>query len=120
MRRVLTIIFAISANLVVGFALSHPETERYIPIGESPGISNSQSYIGKIETVDTQTHGFTMQVKGRMKNLRITGASKIFLDRSSQGKPNLIGIYSDCKPGRLVEVYRDAAGEILWIKVKMP
>ena len=40
MRPISKTVIAALALTASGFSFSHPATERYIPIGESPGVSN--------------------------------------------------------------------------------
>lgn len=95
-------------------------TERYIPIGESPGVSYSYSYLGKIVEVDEAEHTITIEdEKGRHK-MRVTEATKIWIDRSKRRRENTTGTYEDCEVGRTVEVMhlKDDSKTAAWIKIE--
>ena len=116
----------ISALAVLAFgsmhcALSaaHPATERYIPIGQSPGISSVKSYIGSIQSVSSAADGFSMQVESTSKPVTVTENTKIYLD-TGRGKTNTIGTEADCQAGRRVEVYLHDDGTAYWVKISVP
>jgi hypothetical protein len=98
-------------------------TERYIPVGQSPGISGVYSYIGEIQTVDLENRTVTVQGPEGARTIRVTDETRIWLDRSQQRLTNLVGGMEDLQPGRRVEIKyvdyetKDAA---YWIKVEMP
>ncbi len=102
-------------------ALGHPATERYIPIGKSPGAGQVGS-IGVIEAVNVADR--SIQVKGREAShwVRLTDRTRIWLDRTKLSKSNLAGGFSDCQMGRTVEVrYEDDSREVAaWIKIAVP
>lgn len=95
-------------------------TERFIPIGESPGVSNEYSYIGKIVAVDRDARTITVEHAGGVKSIRLTEQTKIWLDRSKRRRQNAVGGYEDCEVGRDVEVkyLRDDDGTADWIKIE--
>lgn len=109
----------------------HIGTERYIPIGMSPGISGEHSYIGEIEEVPHTTaaeagpeaHAMRMErADGRDVTVYMNEYTRIYLDRSKVRKTNLRGDYSDCRPGRRVEVKfrnNDPTQPAEWIKVEV-
>ncbi len=98
---------------------SHPATERYIPIGKSPGVSNVKSYIGAIRSVRSTDSGFTMTVDDADMQIDVDESTKIFLD-TGPGKTNDVGTEEDCEVGRVVEVYMHEDGVAYWIKIKVP
>ena len=109
------------AALVVGVSHAHgqKQTERYIPLGQSPGLSGKATGIGLIEAVDAAAR--TITVGGR--TVAVTGATRIWLDRSRLKLTTLDGSFADLQRGRRVEVMPDAAtpgASALWIKVEMP
>lgn len=113
-RTIATLLGLLAAVL----AYAHPATERYIPIGESPGISRVKSYIGTIRSVQEDASGFTMLFENSAKPVRVTPMTKIYLDEGP-GKVNLTGTEADCKVGRLVEAYLHDDGTAYWVKIKM-
>jgi hypothetical protein len=102
-------------------ALPQQTTERYIPIGTSPGVSGRDSYIGQI--VGTRAEGtITIQEAGGERHtLTVPDDAPVWLDRSGQGLPSLIGSFADCQAGRRAEVMhkRDEPGTVAWIKVQV-
>ena len=100
-------------------AYSHPATERYIPIGESPGVSNVKSYVGAIRSLEMTESGFTMSVQDSDKPIVVTDETKIYLD-TGPGRSNMIGTEKDCQVGRKIEVYLHEDGTAYWIKISVP
>ena len=101
-------------------------TEMFIPIGQSPGLSNKVSIIGTIETIDPRGHTITIAGPSGSWSATITGRTKIWLDKSKLRLPNQKGSFADLRKGLLVEVkYEDpegrskATGSADWIKVEM-
>ena len=101
-------------------------TEMFIPIGQSPGLSNKVSIIGTIETIDPRGHTITIAGPSGSSSATITGRTKIWLDKSKLRLPNQKGSFADLQKGLVVEVkYEDpegrskATGPADWIKVQM-
>lgn len=118
MRLVSKTIITALGLFVATLAYSHPATERYIPIGESPGISKVKSYIGQIRSVQRTARGFTMSVVDTDRQITVTEMTKIYLD-TGPGKTNLSGTERDCQVGRVVEVYLHEDGTAYWVKIKV-
>ena len=98
--------------------------EIFIPIGQSPGISNGKSIIGEIKAVDQQTNSITIADSSGSVSISIKDDTQIWLDNSKIRKTNQIGAAADCKPGRLAEVKyaeseRAASMTAEWIKVQI-
>ncbi len=95
-------------------------TEQYIPVGQSPGVSGTYSYIGQIEAVSTQNRTITVAGPEGTRTIHVTDQTRIWLDRSQLRMTNQTGDMADLQPGRRVEVKyvdeetKDTAG---WIKV---
>ena len=114
----------LSASLITALALgatmvlAHPATERYIPIGKSPGVSR----IGVIEAVNVADR--SIQVGGQVTAhwVRLTDQTRIWLDRSKLAESNLVGDFSDCQAGRTVEIRYDDESRTVseWIKIEVP
>ena len=118
-RRILLLFIAL---FIASAALAHKATERYIPIGQSPGVSHKTSYIGEINQVNEGEHWMSMVNSHGTYRVHMAQDTKIYLDRSAQKKTNLKGGYGDCKPGRRVEVkFRDNDPEKAaeWIKIEI-
>ncbi|MGH8602513.1 MAG: hypothetical protein ACREXR_06975 [Gammaproteobacteria bacterium] len=108
-------------------ALSAQEAmEMFIPIGDSHGVSNIYSNIGKIATVNEQNRSLTMSDSSGVRYLvTIPNEVPIWLDRSKGQGKNQVGSLADLQPGRTVEVkYKEAPtrGTSVtadWVKVEM-
>jgi len=95
-------------------------TERYIPIGKSPGLSDKYDWIGEITAVDQGAGTVTIRNPQGERSIRVTDTTQIWVDRSAMRQVNTVGTLSDLIVGRRVEVHytdyerRDTAA---WIKV---
>jgi len=95
-------------------------TERFIPVGQSPGISGTRSYLGEIVSVNLQRKTFTVRDAQGLRTIKVAPGTRIWLDRSAQQLTNATGSMTDLEVGRRVEVLyvddrrRDTAD---WIKV---
>jgi hypothetical protein len=104
----------------ISYAHGQKSTERFIPIGQSPGISGKYSVIGTIEAVDPSAR--TLAVRG-WPGLRVsvTQRTHIWIDRSAMKLPSLPGAFTDLQSGRRVEVkFEDSATKTAaeWVKVE--
>ncbi len=114
----------LSASLITALALSasmvqaHPATERYIPIGKSPGASQ----IGVIEAVNIADRSIRVGGQEAAHWVRLTDRTRIWLDRTHLARTNLIGGFRDCEVGRTVEIhYEDESRAVAaWIKIAVP
>ena len=97
-------------------------TEMFIPIGQSPGLSNKGSVIGTLESVDPGKRMVTISSPSGAQTVVITDRTLIWLDRSEQKQPNQNGAINDLQKGRKVEV-KIRKGEpkavAEWIKVQV-
>ena len=118
MRRISRIIIFSLGLIAATYAHAHPATERYIPIGDSPGISKVKSYIGPIQSLRHTADGFTMSVGDEEKTVLVTEVTKIYLD-TGRGRTNTTGTEADCEVGRQVEVYLHEDGTAYWVKIKV-
>ena len=119
-RLSLKVIFMSSLMLGSTLAIGQQTTERYIPIGSSPGISSKYSYIGRIVSVDEQTRTIVVDSDRGSKTIRIAPVTRLWLDRSKNKRTNMDASYSDCKVGRNVEVMYDHTDSsvAIWIKIE--
>lgn len=105
-----------------GISSAHAQqtTERYIPIGQSPGISDKYSYIGDIVAVDAAAHTIVVDSNRGRRTVEVTADTRIWLDRSTIKQTNAVGSYTDCEVGRKVEVMhkRDDESVAAWIKIE--
>lgn len=123
MRR-LFIAAALLVVLLAGYSFAHgqKQTERYIPLGQSPGLSGKFTQIGTIAATDPAARTLTLALADRRRTVTVTERTLIWLDRSRLKQTTLVGSYSDLQLGRRVEVkYEDPerAGVAEWIKVEI-
>lgn len=121
--RTITLAFLV-ATATAGAALAQQATERYIPIGQSPGALTMQ---GEISTT-TEPAGAGGQTSVAMTSEAAPGGvsyvlgpqTRIYIDNSAQGRPNTMGTPADLQTGRHVEVAVASADTrtALWIKVR--
>jgi len=103
-------------------AFGQEATEIFIPIGQSPGLSNKSSLIGTLESVDPGKGMVTVSSPSGARTVGITDRTLIWLDRSPQKLPNQNGAISDLRQGRKVEVkLRKGESKAVaeWIKVQV-
>jgi hypothetical protein len=119
-------LMVIIAGVWCGLFVAHAqrETEIYIPIGKSPGVSGKMSVIGKIETYNAQTRTVKISAGAETNVPKLTAETRIWLDRSKLGKPNTTGTVENCQPGLRCEVKYRYQGdrrleEAEWIKVEV-
>ena len=97
-------------------------TEMFIPIGQSPGLSNKESVIGTLESVDPGKQMVTISSSSGAQTVGITDRTMIWLDRSEQKQPNQNGAINDLQKGRKIEI-KVRKGEpkavAEWIKVQV-
>lgn len=103
-------------------SLAHGQeaTERFIPIGQSPGVSGRLSTIGTITAVDAASHQVDVVAPDGSVNVRITDSTRIWLDRHARGLPPATGSFGDLREGLRVEVrYTDAETRerAAWVKI---
>jgi hypothetical protein len=126
MLKVVIGVFAIGVLLLGGTpsAYGQKATEMFIPIGQSPGLSNKISIIGTIETIDARTRTMVVAGPSGSWNATITDRTKIWLDKSKLRLPNQKGTFTDLQKGLLAEVKYEQAGVSRgpadWIKVQIP
>lgn len=98
-------------------ALAQQTTERYIPIGASPGISGEESVIGTISAVDYESK--TMRIDGPDGTVSVTmdDGTWYFIDRSASKRSNRSGELESCETGMRVEAYVGDDGKVVWVKI---
>ena len=116
------IVGAVSILLIATQAYAQKQTEIYIPIGQSPGVSHTQTYIGPITAMDSSAGKLTVGSGGGAHVVTVTDKTRIWLDRSKQKLSNQAGKMSDLQVGRTVEVKYAKSTEPVeaeWIKVEI-
>jgi len=89
-------------------AFAQNATELYLPIGQSPGLSDKINLIGTIDDVDPREQSLTVTAAANTVAVLTTEYTRIFLDKSRLGQPNRYGSLADIKKGMLVEVRFEA------------
>ena len=103
-------------------AYGQKETERFIPLGESPGVSHKATYIGEIAEVDKAKRTVTLADPAGRRTVKITEKTRIWRDRTKLKQTNLTGSFADLHKGRRVEVkFADPARRDVadWVKVEI-
>jgi hypothetical protein len=95
---------AIAAFCAMSHAHAQRATERYIPLGQSPGVSQKVTWIGEIAEVDESKRTVTLVEPAGRRTVGITEKTRIWLDRTKLKQPNLAGSFADLQKGRKVEV----------------
>lgn len=119
--------FAIAACalLLLTSAAAQKSTERYIPIGKSPGLSGKYTIIARITNVNMQEKSVTMaDSAGSPYTVLISGKTQIWSDRSGVQKTNERILLGDCRVDMWCEVKymrneRRENGTAEWMKVRM-
>ena len=95
-------------------------TEVYIPIGESPGISASESVIGSISSIDYAQYHMTITTPVESITVMLTNRTLYYIDNSNQKMRSVTGGIEDCEVGSRVEALVNDDGEAVWVKVQAP
>lgn len=113
-------IVLLMALTVLPAGIAQQTTEKFIPIGMSPGISNKVSFQGEISGIDRAAKAFSIRVNGSSKTFGVASSTRIWLDRSKARKPNIDGSFGDLEPGRWIEVKYDSDDPAVasWIKIE--
>lgn len=126
MLRFLMGVIAIAVLVCGGtpFAYGQKATEMFIPLGQSPGLSNTVTVIGSIKTINAQKRTIDVAGPSRTWNVQITDRTKIWLDKSKLQLANQDGTFADLRKGQLVEVKyegkeRKDKGPAEWIKIQV-
>ena len=100
--------------------LAQQTTERFIPIGRSPGISGQLSTMGTLREFDASAGILRVEGEDGRRTYRLTAETRIWIDRSASRQPSLVGDRDDLAAGRLVEVMhrRDDPQLADWIKLE--
>jgi hypothetical protein len=108
----------------IPYAYGQKSTEMFIPIGQSPGLSQKVTVIGTIETINSGNQTISIAGTSGTANAQITDHTWIWLDRSKILLTNQYGTFDDLRKGNLVEVKyagseSKSAGPAEWIKVEV-
>jgi hypothetical protein len=119
-KTILGILLTVSLCLSFATGQAQQTTEKFIPIGMSPGVSGKSSYQGNITEVNVAAKSFSMQIDGDNKVISFAPTTRIWLDRSKSKKPNLDGEPGALETGSKVEVMMDPEDptKAAWIKIE--
>ena len=93
-------------------------TERYIPIGKSPGVTDQDVIVGTITDVDYEARSVQVRSPKGLKTFTMAASTRYYLDRTKKRRSNQSGTISDCRVGRKVEIkYADDASAD-WVKIE--
>jgi hypothetical protein len=120
LNRFLAVVVATGALGGALEAVAQEATEMYIPIGQSPGISNKTSVVGTVQALNAAARTLTVTGPSGPQTFVITAKTRIWLDKSAQKQANQYGSLADLQQGRRVEVKPQPAGRADWIKVQAP
>jgi len=122
MRSIFAIVTAVTIFGLATVSSAQKLTERYIPIGKSPGLSDKVRVIGEIESVNPQARTITIRYASGSVTVKIADKTRIWRDRSAVKATNLDGAFDDLQKGRRVECkFEDPARKDVaeWIKVEV-
>jgi hypothetical protein len=123
MRTLLSVTGIVVAMLcAISHAHGQKATEQFIPIGQSPGVSQKVTSIGEIAEVNASARTVTIADPAGRRTVRITEKTRIWLDRTKIKASNLSGSFADLQKGRRAEVkYEDPARRDVaeWVKVEI-
>jgi len=104
----------------IGVAQAQEATERFIPIGQSPGLSGKHTMLGRIEAVDTAARTLVVTAGTNTYRVAVAETTRIWIDRSHLKQPTSTGTFADCDRGRQVEVKLEGGQENVadWIKIR--
>jgi hypothetical protein len=112
--------------LVLAATAAHAQraTERYVPIGRSPGLSGKRTVIGTVGAVNAKARTLTCAHATGTATVKVTDRTRIWLDRSKDKLPSIAGTLADFIVGRPMEVRyvndeRKPGAEADWIKVQV-
>jgi hypothetical protein len=121
-RYTVLVLVAMAAFGMPGGAVAQEATEQFIPIGESPGVSREESYLGECVAYDAEDRVLQMHGNRGIRRILITEKTRIWLDRSPIEETNVVGDPGDLLPGRRMEVrYADPDDKEVadWVKVEI-
>jgi hypothetical protein len=101
-------------------AAAQKATEQFIPVGQSPGLSDRETLRGRVESANAARGALTVATADGLHEVNVTDTTRIWMDRTNLGEPNVPGTLADCEPNRTIEVKLEPGSETAeWVKVQM-
>jgi hypothetical protein len=115
---------ALLAVLLGNGSLAHGQraTERFIPLGRSPGVSGKLTTIGTLVAVDAEKRHIRVEGPAGPADVILQDSTRIWIDRHELGLPTLTGSLQDLREGLTAEVkYADPDTRQVaeWIKLQV-
>jgi hypothetical protein len=113
------VLAALLATATAGFG--QQATERYLPMGQSPGVSGKTAVMGTIVGYEGEFLVIASPAYATPQRVRLLPATRIWLDRHALQETSTSGSVRDLAPGRRVEIgFRDAARRDTaeWVKIE--
>ena len=104
-------------------AQAQRSTERFIPIGQSPGVSGKTAMMGTVVGYADGMLTLSSPASAAPQRVRMQSDTLIWVDRSAQQQTNTRGTAADLQPGRRIEIkFVDPAtrAAAAWVKVQAP
>lgn len=116
---------ALAVALVAGASVAFAQraTERFIPLGQSPGVSGTLTSIGTIVAVDREARRISLEGPAGRVTVALRDSTSIWIDRHERGLGATTGAFADCQEGRTAEVKYadpDTRGVAEWVKLREP
>lgn len=102
-------------------ARAQKAAERYIPLGQSPGLSGQHTLIGVIRHADPASGRVTLELQGGgTGTITVVPETRIWVDHSGLRHANAPGGFVDLTPGLLMEAMPQGAAtqRADWVKVE--
>ena len=116
---VLVLVGALAAAATT--ALAQQATERFIPLGQSPGVSGKIGMMGTVVGYSGGMLSLSSPAYPTPQQVRVSATTQIWLDRSSMRQSNVAGAATDLVAGRRIEIrFVDPANRqaAAWIKIE--
>ncbi len=84
--------------------LAQQQTEIYIPIGGSPGLSGTHADVGQIQDFDAGSRTLSLAAQGGTRPVHISSDTQLWLDRIGAKLRNTGGSISDLVSGLIVNL----------------